>query len=162
MPFDELFLEVDRLVGDGFFQEDVLCQVGQSRYRMQNCDWFIGRPTLRDLIASSSLVITHGGATVVELLLERKPFVAFPNPRGAGDHQGHFLARMAQLAPISWSREVAHLSALFRERNSLGPAEPRCEMPHVARMVLDGLRTDNGPQRPGLLDRFRRRTAELV
>ena len=140
MPFDEMFVEVDRLAGAGHFDEPVLCQVGQSKYRTQHCESFVGRPTLRDLIAESSLVISHGGATVVELLLARKPFVAFPNPRGAGDHQGHFLTRMAKMAPISWSRDVADLQRLFDERRALGATDPRSDMPHVAGMLLNGLR----------------------
>ena len=159
MPFDELFVEVDRLAGDGHFGEAVLCQVGQSQYRMQHCESFVGRPTLRDLIAASSLVISHGGATVVELLLARKPFVAFPNPRGAGDHQGHFLTRMSMMAPISWSRSVSDLERLVDERRKLGPAEAHTETPHVARMLLAELPSVPPPQGSKLLSRLWRGVA---
>ena len=154
MPFDELFVEVDRLAAGGYFGEAVLCQVGQSQYRMQHCECFVGRPTLQDLIAASSLVISHGGATVVELLLARKPFVAFPNPRGAGDHQGHFLTRMSMMAPISWSRSVSDLGRLVGERRLLGAAEAQTETPPVARMVLAGLQSEARPQGRKLLSRL--------
>jgi UDP-N-acetylglucosamine transferase subunit ALG13 len=87
MPFDELLEEVDRLVAEEAFGERVMCQGGQSRYRMAHGEQFVARPSIADLIAESSMVITHGGATVVQLLIAHKPFIAFPNPRGAGDHQ---------------------------------------------------------------------------
>ena len=119
MPFDELLQEVDRLAGDGFFAgEEVLCQTGQSAYHMRHAAQFKARPTLQPLIEAASAVITHGGATVLQLLLARKRFVAFANPRGAGDHQGFFLAELARHADISWSRNVNDLAPMFAARQN--------------------------------------------
>lgn len=131
MPFDELLAEVDRLAAAGAFPEPVLCQYGQSSYRMSHCEQFLARPGLEDLIERSSLVITHGGATVIQLLLARKPFVAFPNPRGAGDHQGGFLERLSSVADVSWSRDVRDLERLVAERRRLGPTDVRSSMPRA-------------------------------
>ena len=83
MPFDELLEEVDLLARNGVLGEDIICQGGQSRYRLSLGEQFIGRPSIDDLIAKSSMVITHGGATVLQLLLAQKPFIAFAkSPRG--------------------------------------------------------------------------------
>ncbi len=135
MPFDELLAEVDRLAGDGFFGEDVVCQGGQSRYRLRHGEQFIGRPSIDDLIGASSLVITHGGATVIQLLLAGKPFVAFPNPRGAGDHQTSFLEAIAAVSAISWSRDVADLARLVGERRALGAATVPREFPRAGGLI---------------------------
>ena len=65
MPFDELLEEVDKLSAAGEFGENIVCQGGQSSYRLKHGEQFMARPSIEDLIAESSLVITHGGATVI-------------------------------------------------------------------------------------------------
>lgn len=137
MPFDELIAEVDRLAGAGVFGEKVLCQSGQSTYRMQHAEQFMARPGLGDLIAEASLVITHGGATVIEVLLAGVPFVAFANPRGAGDHQRGFLTQVARLCDISWSADVRDLERLVAERRQRGPAVINAGIPHASTLIRD-------------------------
>lgn len=132
MPFDELLAEVDRLAGEARLDERVVCQSGHSSYRMRNAEQFVGRPTLRDLIVESSLVITHGGSTVIQLLLAEKPFVAFPNPRGAGDHQTSFLEELSRYSDISWSSNVGDLERLIGERRARGPARIAAAIPRLA------------------------------
>ncbi len=136
MPFDELLEEVDRQAGLGLFGGEALeVQSGQSAYRMAHGDQFRARPTLSETIAQASLVITHGGATVIQLLLARKPFVAFPNPRGAGDHQGGFLGGLAEVADISWSRDVGDLARLVAERRAAGAASVRASLPRAVDVI---------------------------
>lgn len=137
MPFDELLIEVDRLAGAGSLGEEVLCQGGQSKYRMQHAEQFVARPSLTELIAEASLVITHGGATVVELLRAAKPFVAFPNPRGAGDHQRGFLTEVAKLGNISWSTDIGDLSRLITERRAMGAAVVDANFPRAHTLILE-------------------------
>lgn len=136
MPFDELLEEVDRLASLGTFGENVVCQGGQSRYRLSHGEQFVGRPSIDDLIAQSSLVISHGGATVIQLLLASKPFVAFPNPRAAGAHQYGFLTQIASVSKISWSKNVKDLARLFQERRLLGPARLALDIPRAADIIL--------------------------
>lgn len=135
MPFDELLIEIDRLAGTGLLGETVLCQSGQSRYRMQHAEQFMSTPTLADLIDQASLVVTHGGATVIQLLIARKPFVAIPNPRGAGDHQTGFLREIATTADISWSSDVADLERLIAERRTKGPTTIRSGIPRAGDVI---------------------------
>ena len=139
IPFDELIEEVDRLAAAGIFREHVICQGGQSSYRASCCEQFMAKPSIDDLIAESSMVITHGGATVIQLLITHKPFVAFPNPRGAGNHQASFLLRISAVTDISWSRNVNDLEQLFRERRSLGPSSIPTNIPRAGNIVRDAL-----------------------
>lgn len=136
MPFDELLVEVDRLAGAGIFAEPILCQSGQSTYSLVHGEQFMARPSIENLILSASLVISHGGATVVQLLLAGKNFVAFPNPRGAGDHQTLFLRELAEIADISWSKDVADLAKLYAERRQLGPSALRADIPRATDVIL--------------------------
>ncbi len=135
MPFDELLQEVDRLKQAGIIEEEVICQGGQSAYRISSGEQFIGRATIADLIEQSSLVISHGGATVIQLLMARKPFIAFPNPRGAGDHQTSFLQQVSLISDISWSRDVTDLERLLQERRTRGPALVRNDIPRAAHLI---------------------------
>lgn len=137
MPFDELLAEVDRCAAAGVFGEHVVCQGGQSSYRMSHGEQFMARPSIEDQIAQSSMVITHGGATVIQLLIARKPFVAFPNPRGAGDHQTSFLEQVATVSNISWSRNVKDLARLFKERQSKGTALLRTGFPRAGDLIRE-------------------------
>ncbi|MGH6876182.1 MAG: glycosyltransferase [Rhizomicrobium sp.] len=139
MPFDELLEEVDRLAAEDALGEQVVCQSGESKYRMTRGKQFRSLPSIDNIIAESSIVITHGGATVIQLLTARKPFVAFPNPRGAGDHQSSFLAKIASVSDISWDRNVKNLDRLIRERRLLGPARISTNIPRAGDVVLDVL-----------------------
>lgn len=136
-PFDELLQEVDRLAANGLFAEEIICQGGQSAYQMQHAKQFVGRNNIGDLIAQSAFVISHGGLTVIELLRAKKPFVAFPNPRLADDHQAFFLQQISAAAEISWSRDVTDLARLYEERRALGPATLRADLPRAGDIVRE-------------------------
>ena len=140
MPFDELLEEVDRLAGLDRLGDRVLCQSGQSAYRMRHAEQFAGRPSIDDLIVESALVISHGGATVIQLLAAGKPFVAFANPRGAGDHQTSFLRTMATVCALSWSRDVGDCERLVSERRALGPALVPHDFPRAADLIRNVIR----------------------
>lgn len=135
MPFDELLREIDQLAGQGKLGEPLICQTGQSKYQLANGEQFIGRPSIADLIDQATLVVSHGGATVIQLLIARKPFVAFPNPRGAGDHQTSFLREVARVSDISWSSNVADLAQLIGERRKKGPATIRADFPRAGNII---------------------------
>lgn len=139
MPFDELLAEADRLAGEGLLGEPLICQSGQSKYRLSHGEQFIGRPSIADLIDQASLVISHGGATVIQLLLARKPFIAFPNPRGAGDHQTSFLREVTTVSDISWSPTVTALATLIAERRARGAATIRADFPRAADIIRKDL-----------------------
>lgn len=142
MPFNELFVEVDRLTGLGVLDTPVLCQVGRSDVRLQHAERMtdLPAPAFAALIARASLVITHAGATVIQLIMSQKPFVAFPNPRGAGKHQLHFLARVSTVADISWSEDVRDMEALVRARQAKGAVSVHANVPRaqdeVRRIVM--------------------------
>jgi UDP-N-acetylglucosamine transferase subunit ALG13 len=151
MPFDELLAEVDRCAAAGVFGQDVVCQGGQSSYQLAHGRQFMARPSIDDLVAESSMVLTHGGSTVIQLLMARKPFIAFPNPRGAGDHQTSFLEQIAAVSDISWSRNVTDLGRLFKERQSRGAALLRTGFPRAGDIIraIHDRGGDHSPRQAG-------------
>jgi UDP-N-acetylglucosamine transferase subunit ALG13 len=122
MPFPSLLAEVDRLSALGIFGEKVICQTGLTDYSLKHCESFKFRPTLDDLFAEASLVITHGGSTVFSLLSSQKPFIAFPNPIGADDHQRHVLRTLSEQVNILWSENVSDLERLYHLARTREPA----------------------------------------
>lgn len=122
MPFPALLEEVDRLAGLGVFDEPVVCQTGPTKCSLRHCESFAFRPTLDDLFEQASLVITHGGSTVFTLLSLGKPFVAFPNPIGADDHQLHVLRTLSDRVGFLWSQDVSALEDLYRRARVTRPA----------------------------------------
>lgn len=107
-------------------------------HALRHAEQFVGRPSIADLIAKSSFVISHGGTgSVIELLRARKRFVAFANPRLADNHQAAFLRQMTIVADISWSRNVTDLARLYQERVRCGPATLKADFPRADDIVRE-------------------------
>jgi UDP-N-acetylglucosamine transferase subunit ALG13 len=138
MPFDELVEEVDRFCGEGFFDEKVVCQTGQSRYVPKFCEHFRYAPDVGAYLASASFLIIHGGTgSVIEAMPTNKPFPAFANPRAADDHQGQFLSRIEKEHGVVWSRNCGELSRLFFPASKRGRRIPSGEPARLAGAILD-------------------------
>jgi UDP-N-acetylglucosamine transferase subunit ALG13 len=114
MAFDKLIRQIDELVEKGAITEPVICQTGHGTYEPKHCEHFRFRPSLDDLFAQADLVVTHGGATVISLLVGRKPFVAVPNDIAADQHQLYFLRRLAKQTPLYWTTDLSQLGALIQ------------------------------------------------
>jgi UDP-N-acetylglucosamine transferase subunit ALG13 len=92
--FDPLVQAVDALAPT--WDEVVLFQIGHGLYEPRNGPWFRLRPTLDDIFADASLVISHAGfGTIIEVLSLGKPLVCVPNPDRYDRHQEQILRRFA-------------------------------------------------------------------
>lgn len=79
-PFDELVMEVDRLVEEGLI-EDVIAQIGNGRYIPKNLKWFRFKSSLLEYYRKADLIITHSGAgTIFEIVRLGKKAIALQNP----------------------------------------------------------------------------------
>jgi beta-1,4-N-acetylglucosaminyltransferase len=125
MPFDKLIRQIDHLVAEGTVSEPVICQIGTGTYEPVHCKFFRFRPNLDDLFAEADLVITHGGATVIGLLVARKRFIAVPNDLAAGQHQLHFLERMAKQTSLHWTPDPLQLGPLIAAARQSAPSFDR-------------------------------------
>lgn len=115
-PFDELFQEVDRLIGIGVFEQDVVCQIGYSVYKPQNCEFFRFSNDLSIYYQQADFLITHGGTgSTIEALISKKPFISFANKRVADSHQKVFLARMEKEYGVIWSEDCSDMKLLYTQ-----------------------------------------------
>jgi beta-1,4-N-acetylglucosaminyltransferase len=119
--FDGLIRAVDRAKEEGLLVGDVLCQIGSGSYIPRFCSYFRFRPSIDDLLEQASLVITHGGTTVLSLLVARKPFIAVANTVLSDDHQTTYLNAISQIVPIVWGRDPERLSEMLELLRTNGP-----------------------------------------
>jgi UDP-N-acetylglucosamine transferase subunit ALG13 len=116
IPFDDLIAEVDRLCGDGFFAEEVVCQIGRSTYTPENCDYFRNKPNLeRDFYLADGLIVHGGTGSTIQALCAQTPFVAVANPRARDDHQADFLSVLSREYDFVWSRDPSELASLWQQ-----------------------------------------------
>lgn len=137
-PFGELIEEVDRLAGEGFFgDQEVVCQIGQSDVSPRHVTHFSAKPDVREEMASSDFLITHGGATVIEALRLGKYFLAVANPRASEDHQGLFLEEIGRAVNFYWTRDWTEIAALYKKALANPPPRLRLELPKAHRLLID-------------------------
>lgn len=116
IPFDALISEVDRLCAEGFFQDEVVCQIGRSSYTPKHCDFFRNKPNLeRDFFRANGLIVHGGTGSTIQALCAQTPFVAVANPQAQDDHQADFLSILSAEYDFVWTREPARLKRLWPE-----------------------------------------------
>ncbi|NOR71709.1 MAG: hypothetical protein GQ532_18815 [Methylomarinum sp.] len=113
--FDQLIEEVDRLVLTEGWNETVVCQIGNGLFLPKNCEYFRFKPSIDELLSKADIVITHGGTTVMSLLLSEQKFIAIANTDLADNHQYNMLKKIASVKDILWSDDVKQLSSLVSE-----------------------------------------------
>jgi UDP-N-acetylglucosamine transferase subunit ALG13 len=102
-------------------KEKIIAQVGINEHPdgIQSFD-FCSRAEAQDHIRNADLVITHGGSTLMEALLEGKRVVAVPRALQYGealnDHQVHLCKRLADKGLITTVLNMADIQkAIERE-----------------------------------------------
>jgi len=116
--FDKLIEEVDRFSLENNGDDKIICQIGNGVYIPEYCEYFRFKPNIDQMVNDAEIVITHGGTTVINLILAGKRFVAIANTDLADDHQSRMLKKINSVRSISWSDDVSQLSFLINsERN---------------------------------------------
>jgi UDP-N-acetylglucosamine transferase subunit ALG13 len=101
-PFLRLLGEVDRLAAAGALPMPVLVQHGSTPFASRHCqcEAVLDRPVFDQALASAELVITHGGATVLQGVRAGKVPVVMPRRQMFGevvdDHQVDFAGSLEQ------------------------------------------------------------------
>lgn len=130
--FDKLIMEVDRLASEGVFKEEVVCQIGSGSYVPRSCRYFAFSDTIEEYLNSCTLLITHGGMTVLEGMWRNKPMIAVANTDITGNHQVHFLRKLSEISGLVWTDDPVRLRLLFPSA-SVGSVHFR--EPHIAEYI---------------------------
>ncbi len=98
--FSRLLQAVDHLVDSGFFRgEPVFMQTGSTLGFVPHCSWtaFVPRAEFERLVAEASLIISHGGATVLEMVRLGKVPVVMPRRKKYGEHVNDHQLELVEL-----------------------------------------------------------------
>ena len=130
--FDDLIREVDRLAAEGFFKEEVICQISTGTYKPQHCQYFTSKDTIEPYLSECSLLISHGGMTVLEAIWRGKRVVAVSNRNMANNHQVQFLRKLGEVFGLPWTDNPRHLSLLIPQAKKI---KAHLREPHLSAYI---------------------------
>jgi len=135
--FPRLLRAVDEQAGAGLFAgEPVLMQTGFTRdFVPQHAEWkpFWSRPEFDRVIREANLIVTHGGATILELVRLGKVPVVMPRRKKyrehVNDHQVELVERLAAEGRVVPAWEPEDLpAAVWEARGRIAPPVPTAPM----------------------------------
>lgn len=88
-PFDRLFYFIDDSIREGAINDEVISQIGSSRYRPKSFNYYKFLPfqEMVNFIQKAEIVISHGGVGSVLLCLNSgKIPIVFPRFKKYGEH----------------------------------------------------------------------------
>ena len=87
--FNRLLKEIDKLIIDGYIQEEVFAQIGVSDYKPQKYKYkdFLTQEEFNKNLDNSDLIITHAGTGVIVNAIKReKKVIGVPRLAKYGEH----------------------------------------------------------------------------
>ncbi len=125
-PFNRFIVEVDSMIEDNVFGEEVFMQIGSCTVEPRHCKWVKYMPfnEVREKIVESTAVITHAGAgsTLLCLELGKKPLIVTRRKEHGehlDDHQVPFARMMESLDYAVPAYDVSDLRKSYSQiRNS--------------------------------------------
>lgn len=144
-PFDRLVKKVDELIGAGVLNDEVIMQIGYSKYEPINCQFHTSIPfeDFEKLLDESEIIISHGGAGCIADGLERnKPVVVVPRLRKFGEHSNdHQLGLTDQLARegrIIAVYDINELESAIEKARHFNPSASKSEN-RIVKIISDYL-----------------------
>ncbi|HUT57015.1 MAG TPA: PssE/Cps14G family polysaccharide biosynthesis glycosyltransferase [Planctomycetota bacterium] len=114
--FEDLVMEMDRLVGAGEITDEVFAQIGSGQYVPSNMKWTRYVKNIQECFRRADLVVCHGGAgTVFELLQIGARFIAVPNRSLQDDHQSDLCRALEARGWAVCCYDLDRLGSLFKK-----------------------------------------------
>jgi beta-1,4-N-acetylglucosaminyltransferase len=139
--FDALIQAMDSLSLS--LSEEVIMQIGGSRYIPKHCEYFRFAPSLAPYYERASLVVSHGGLGIItEVLGRRRPLVAVEDPNQPDRHQREILSVWERERRLIWCKDLRELpQAMEQAMTQLRIyTAPECWIHTVVAEFLDSLR----------------------
>ena len=120
--FPRLLSEVEKLIDKGIIKEDVIAQIGSTRYesnKMKLVD-YLSRNDIINYIKNSEYVITHGGVgTIIDSLNLGKKVIAVPREKKYKEHvNDHQLEIVNEFSKLGYILDGTNLEqALYKLDN---------------------------------------------
>ena len=138
--FDDLIRAVDFFVKQKYFDENVLCQIGAGKYIPRYCSYYRIKPSIEEDIRNASFVISHGGATVFQLLRMKKRFLSIPNPTLADGTQEQLLEFLSKRKIIHYCSDISKLVANYKKAKLI--TRKTVDMPCLASDLIKYINDD--------------------
>lgn len=113
--FDLLIMQIDKLVGDGFFTgEKVICQIGSGEYEPKNCEYIRYADSLQNFYDDAKFIICHGGTgSTSDCIRKEKSFISVANVALTDNHQTEFLKALSSEIEFTWTDDPEKISTLY-------------------------------------------------
>jgi beta-1,4-N-acetylglucosaminyltransferase len=138
--FDALIQAMDNLSLS--LPEEVVMQIGRSKYMPKHCEYFRFVPSLVPYYERASLVVSHGGLGIVTEVMEYgRPLVTVEDPNQPDCHQREILDMWEREGHLIWCKDLKELpEAMERAKTQLRPyTAPECWIHAIVAGFLDSL-----------------------
>lgn len=138
--FDALIQAMDNLSLS--LSEEVIMQIGMSKYVPEHCEYFRFVPSLAPCYERASLVVSHGGLGIATEALERGlPLVAVEDRNQPDRHQREILSVWEREGHLIWCKDLKELpQAMEQAMTQLRPyTAPECWIHTIIAEFLDSL-----------------------
>jgi beta-1,4-N-acetylglucosaminyltransferase len=111
--FDRLIKKMDEIAGT--IKEEVIMQIGHSKYIPQNAKYFkfVTEEELKRFCHEARVVVTHGAMTIIDALEQETPVIAVPRLQKYGehinDHQLYFVQELHKAGKLAAVYDVDEL-----------------------------------------------------
>lgn len=122
--------------------EEIIIQIGRSRYEPRHCQYFRFAPSLVPYYERASLVVSHGGVGITtEVLSHGRPLVAVEDESQPERHQQEILHALEQEGYLIWCKDLQQLpQAIEQARTQLKPyVLPECRIHTIVDEFLSSL-----------------------
>lgn len=112
---NRLLIKLDELCKEGFIQEEVYAQIGNSDYEPENFHYvrFLDRDEFEKKIKEATLIITHSGVgSIIAALQSEKPVIVFPRLKKYREHVDNHQLEIAE----AFSKKIFVLCCLDEEK----------------------------------------------
>ena len=141
-PFDRLVKAVDDLFDRGLIHEQVVAQIGDSKYRPRNFEAVasLDKSAFDRNVEQASAIISHAGMGTITMALEHsKPLLAMPRRKKYGevvnDHQVVLAIKFEALGHILLARDETELADKIPGLKSFVPRPRTVDPSAVARRI---------------------------
>lgn len=146
--FPRILKAIDHAIEEGWIQEEVVAQIGQTHYRSTNMKLldFLKESEFDELLQQARIVITHGGVgTIIHAVNAKKPVIATPRLAKYGehhnDHQLQIIKRFAEMGCLIPLYEMEDLKDCLKRAETFVPNSYHSNTEAFVARIRDYLKT---------------------
>lgn len=147
--FDRLVRKIDELLNNKLIKDKVVFQIGNTKYEPKNGKWFRFETydRIKELIKTSNIVITHGGAgSIITALMFGKKIIAVPRLKKynehINDHQLELVKQMEKENRVIGVYNIDDLYQAIKKSYRLKPSSSKTKLLNFISDYLDNLEKD--------------------